>query len=295
MNRIAFSLLALFILIGFADAQDQLFKTDNTRLLVKILEVGTEEIKYKRFDNLSGPTYLESKKNVSVIIYENGQHQVFTPSSTLPSETPVPGPNNTVIVPKLEVFDSLTYYRYSNSISINFLNFFNNEVGVIYRREFFRNQFNIILPFAFGVSRPAVTQTFFFNNNNQRVELLSKRFEVGFGIHYYPSLKTKVNYYIGPVFRHMQYDCHQEVTTMSWPSYLVAENNTILSRNAFSITNGLIYRTRSRLTTNMFISVGFKNDVVADPLRDNGGNVISTMNNPLGFYWWSGFEVGFSF
>jgi hypothetical protein len=279
-------------------SQDQLFKKDNTKLNVKIIEVGTDEIKYKLHNNQTGPTYIESKSNVNVIIYENGQHEVLNSTPAVSGGSPVKGENNTMYVPRVQKFDSLTYYRYQHNISMNFLCFLNNEIGLIYQREFFASHFNIIIPFAVGVEEPNVTREVYFSNN--AFTLRRKMFEVGFGINYYPSLATNVNYFIGPVFRYLQYDgAHNftyRVQTGSYYTPVTTTKNTTLSRYCMSITNGIVIRTRSRLTATIFGSLGFKNDVINDPISDPSTGVkYSGLSNPLSIYFWSGFNVGFNF
>jgi hypothetical protein len=284
--------LILVILLKLEiSAQDQLFRTDNTKILVKIIEVGTEMVKYKLFEDQNGPVHVETKNNIALIIYENGQHEVFSEAApgNKAQNTSHPKKRSLPFSPD----DSSSYYSYENNLSVNFMYLFNNEVGFIYRREFFYNSFNLIVPFAFGISKPGVTQEAYFNTNPVRINLQRKIFEVGVGMNYYPTLKTKNNYYIGPAVRYMQYDVTQEA--MSWPAYLIASNKTVLSRYAFSITNGVVFRTRSRLTTDLFLSVGFKNDKVRDQLYDPVGDPITTLPDPTSLYWWSGFLVGFSF
>jgi hypothetical protein len=59
-------------------AQDTIVKRiDGEDILAKILEVSTEHVKYKRFDNLSGPNYSISSQNVFMIKYEDGSRKVF--------------------------------------------------------------------------------------------------------------------------------------------------------------------------------------------------------------------------
>ena len=53
-------------------SQDTLVMKNGTVLLTKILELSPTEIKYKKVDNLDGPTYVENKWNVSKIKYRNG-------------------------------------------------------------------------------------------------------------------------------------------------------------------------------------------------------------------------------
>jgi len=76
MNK-PFLIFVLFCLTGFfAKSQDQLFKKDNSKILVTIVEVSPDAIKYKMADNPNGPIYIVSKNDVAMIIYKNGEHEV---------------------------------------------------------------------------------------------------------------------------------------------------------------------------------------------------------------------------
>jgi hypothetical protein len=68
-------LLIVFILLflcvsGFA--QDTLVKRDGSRILAKVLEVSTTEIKYKKAENPEGPVYLILKAELNSVVYSNG-------------------------------------------------------------------------------------------------------------------------------------------------------------------------------------------------------------------------------
>jgi hypothetical protein len=98
--------LVLF-LFAFANnfyAQDTIKFVDKPVLSVKVNEVGINEIKYHRFDNLDGPTYLANKKDIEYIKYENGQVDSFnvTKSVSVSSPEPIvvsrPNPNNEKII-----------------------------------------------------------------------------------------------------------------------------------------------------------------------------------------------------
>lgn len=298
-------------LISELKAQDQLYKKDNTKLLVKITEINPDEIKYKLFDNQSGPTYVVAKNEVSLIVYENGQHEVIKSTSyNEPARlTRQPGEAR----PSRWKEDSLKYFRYSESISLNFLTFLNNEVGLIYQKDFHKNNFNIIIPVGVGLERPSVTQSIYFSrglnnvsngvttNNSTGIELNKKMFEVGLGVNYFPSVRTAVQYYVGPTLRYMQYASTQtyiyRTTNQGWGSSGVTINkNVTLSRYCVSITNGLVFRTKSRLVLSLFGSIGFKNDVVSSVISDpNTGVEINPINEPFSIYWWSGFNIGIAF
>jgi hypothetical protein len=297
-------LVIISSLFKIAKAQDQLFKTDNTKLLVKIIEIGPEEIKYKLFSNPNGPQYSESTNDFVLVIFENGKHETFNQSATKKQYVKSSTQNTDGELTKK---DSAMFYKYSNNISINFFNFFNNEIGLMYQREFFKGNFNIIVPISFGVEKPGITQSTYFGNTNDRnyrygalYTLNRKLFDIGFGINYYPSLGSHVNYFIGPVFRYMQYDAiHTYNYRDSNPSnynLLSVTKSSLLTRYCVSITNGFVFRTKSRLTAMIFGSLGFKNDIASTKITDPITNLeVSAIKSPLSLFFWTGFNVGFSF
>ena len=81
-------LIILFLFLGVKlFSQDQLFKRDNTKQEVKVLEVTPEEIKYKLKANLSGPVYTIKKSDVALIIYENGTHETYSDTKSQSPQT----------------------------------------------------------------------------------------------------------------------------------------------------------------------------------------------------------------
>ncbi|PBQ34067.1 hypothetical protein CNR22_20555 [Sphingobacteriaceae bacterium] len=304
MNKL--TLLCMLLTLAFVSkAQDQLYKKDNTKLLVKITEVSPEEIKYKLFSNLNGPAYVVNKSEVSLLIYENGQHEVIdvSPKPATYDQRPVVMPAQPRSSIGMTKADSLKYYRHASSLSLNFFNFINSEISLIYQREFYKSNFNIIIPVAFGLDKPVLTESIYYNNGNANLTLNHKIIEAGFGINYYPSLRFPVNYYVGPAFRFLQYDCDQ--TYYYQPPYnpsnpyqagtVITESST-LSSYCYSITNGLIFRTKSRLMLNMFGSLGFKSDRLSKQVVDPRTNqAINPLPNPVSLYFWTGFAIGFSF
>lgn len=299
------SIFAALSLFGFCNAQDQLFKKDNTKLLVRITEISPDEIKYKLFDNLTGPTYVVRKSDVSLLIYENGKHEVI---NTPAENVSVP---RQIIVPTTRHYgmskeDSLKFFRYTESVSLNFLTFMNMEIGLIYQKDFLKSNCSLIIPLAIGIHSPSVTEAVYFSGfNGDGINLNRKLFEAGLGLNYYPSLKHAVQYYVGPAIRYMQYSYQQVYQYYSpgpgYPNYgpgttkVITANGT-LSRFCVSITNGFMFRTRSRLVINIFGSLGFKNDITNTKIIDpNTNQEIKPIVNPVNIYLWSGFALGFGF
>jgi hypothetical protein len=76
----------LFLFSLLICAQDTIYFKNKTVVAAKIAEIGISEIKYQRFDNLTGPHYIASKSEVFLIKYSNGV------SDTLKSLVPVIAP-----------------------------------------------------------------------------------------------------------------------------------------------------------------------------------------------------------
>jgi len=62
---------------GLLHAQDVITKISGEEIKAKVMEVGINEIKYHRFDNLTGPVYTMQKSDVLMIVYEDGAKDVF--------------------------------------------------------------------------------------------------------------------------------------------------------------------------------------------------------------------------
>lgn len=72
-----FLILLLSFSIGNAFSQDTITKNNSEKIIAKILEISPTEIKYKKFDFQDGPTYIELKSDIKMIVYSNGSKEVF--------------------------------------------------------------------------------------------------------------------------------------------------------------------------------------------------------------------------
>ena len=59
------------------NAQDVITKRNGTEVQAKVLEVSSAEVKFKRFDNPSGPLYILPVSDIRMIRYENGTKDTF--------------------------------------------------------------------------------------------------------------------------------------------------------------------------------------------------------------------------
>lgn len=67
-------------LIIFTNAQDIIIYNDGSEKQTKVLKINANEIVFKKYSNLNGPEYTESKANIFMIKYEGGDTDVFNNS-----------------------------------------------------------------------------------------------------------------------------------------------------------------------------------------------------------------------
>ena len=72
-------------------AQDIVTLRNGEDLKAKILEVLPNEIKYKRYDNLDGPTFTLQKSEILMITYQNGTREMMVTSPTAASNARTTG------------------------------------------------------------------------------------------------------------------------------------------------------------------------------------------------------------
>ena len=71
-------LISLFITQLFS--QDKIYKLKGTVINAKVIEIGTDEIKYKLFENPDGPVYVVDKSTLNRIEFANGKVEKYTSS-----------------------------------------------------------------------------------------------------------------------------------------------------------------------------------------------------------------------
>lgn len=75
-------------------AQDIIFKNDKTEIKTKVIEITNDVVKYREWDNQSGPIYNIQKSQVFMITYQNGKREYMTSGVAAPSINKVPNANS---------------------------------------------------------------------------------------------------------------------------------------------------------------------------------------------------------
>lgn len=91
LRKILASVLIIVGIICNSQAQDLLVYKNGDEQKVKVLEINTGDVKYKKWDNQQGPTYTVLKSELFMVKYQNGSKDVFkdeTPAAPVLPSTP---------------------------------------------------------------------------------------------------------------------------------------------------------------------------------------------------------------
>lgn len=111
MRKIVFLLFALWSGLLTAAAQDLIVKTDASQVEAKVVEVSPDEVRYKRFSNPDGPTYVLPVAEISYIQYANGERETYNKVSeaaapaagTAESAAPSAAPSDRYVLKQYEI------------------------------------------------------------------------------------------------------------------------------------------------------------------------------------------------
>ncbi len=78
MKTSIITLLSALLINGLCFGQDILTYKNGTEVKVRVTEVTSSEVKFKKYDNLDGPLYTILKSDLFMIKYENGAKDVFS-------------------------------------------------------------------------------------------------------------------------------------------------------------------------------------------------------------------------
>jgi hypothetical protein len=98
MKKVIVSLLFLSMTYSVF-SQDIIVTKKAEKISAKVEEVGVDVVKYKKMDNLTGPSYTIKKSEIASIIYKNGTVDVFAEEEKaevkkeVQKEAPAPSPN----------------------------------------------------------------------------------------------------------------------------------------------------------------------------------------------------------
>lgn len=255
-------------------AQDQLFKKDNSKLEVKVLEVTPNEVKYKLKSNPDGPLYIVNKSDVALLIYANGEHETF-PESKQKTEIVYAPVSPFVRMDSLraqrkrestEQFNTMT--KKKNVVFLNTLALLNGTASLSYLREFGNGLFSIHLPVSASFAEPSFQNNFGFNSNyyygnvyNYRIT--HKTIDAGMGIYFHTSGKHAITHFIGPLIRFAQYNgtfYTYDYSLDQWGNpitgYSDKKHGFVLNESYAMINNGILFRITPAFNMMLHAAIG---------------------------------------
>ena len=83
-RKVCFALMAALCFSITIQAQDIITLKTGEEIKAKVLEVNINEVKYKKADNVQGPTYTVEKAMIFMIKYEDGSKDIFNTTQAQP-------------------------------------------------------------------------------------------------------------------------------------------------------------------------------------------------------------------
>ena len=253
-------------------AQDQLFKKDNSKLDVKVLEINPTQIKYKLKTNTDGPTYVVNKNEVALIIYQNGDHEAFKDEAPVQNQQQIQQPiymqsqqNRYYMMDSLRAervrqknknYEEVT--KGKNVLFYNMADLFDASIGISYFRELANNLLDVQVPISFSVAEPYMhnlvtsNSNYYYYSGLYNYKTTQKAMDVGLGLYINTSGKKAVTHFIGPLFRMAQYNGTFQTLDYTKLSYdqwgnpintpVYGSHGFVLNENYFMLNNGLLFR-----------------------------------------------------
>lgn len=259
MRTLFFTLLITFLSVSRGFSQDVLYTTAGNKILGKVSEINTKEIKYKDFNNLEGPTYVISKTDVVLIQYSNGSTDVInsSPNTIAPKTDPLPSyvrpSDNSKPIEKgkpTEKKEFNLYYLNNNMLSINALALANGDVTLMYDRDFCKNHLSVSFLGGYSFNSRMGGLNLFIADSKDNAK---KKYDAGFGINFMPRYTKRVQYFIGLFGKYMSYDFKNVVDTINNQKKY---ENASAYQLAIMISNGWVFKVSPTFNFKLFGSIG---------------------------------------
>jgi hypothetical protein len=240
-------ILSLFLITCSLKAQDTLYKISGEKRTVKIIEVSSSQIKYKRSGDADGPLYVLKTSEVEKVVYPDGHTDVFVTnkksSSDKKNEEPFPSDNA---------------LQRKHFIGINIIDLMSGILTLNYEANIYRDLLSLRIPLSFGIAALSGTNPgyntfspdFFYYSRD-------KLFSTGLDLRYFPFGQKRASYFIGPAYEYGQVG-HLEFQNIPQP---IPESYppSIRRRSAYTalgISNGFQVQATDHLCMTLYMTLG---------------------------------------
>ena len=173
MTKFLLQFLMLFAISKGVYCQDLIIMKNGDEIKSKIIEVLPDVIKYKKTDNIDGPTYTESKSKVFMIKYQNGSKDVFNQQQDIQQTTNNPTPVNNEELKKNKAVTELENYFMNTFKKVNPVVFYfqsfkktNGILKNVFGQEIYEIEFQLTIQFAADSWKKGNGMEGYWNNFN---------------------------------------------------------------------------------------------------------------------------------
>lgn len=225
-------LLSILLLVFVSNlfAQDTIVFNKNITEEVKILEIGSKTIKYKRTNFLDGPVYIVEKINVKKIILSNGEVEEYTP---------------------------IDIYGTKNRFSFVLTSLLSARYTFMYERLFLNGKLGVQIPLV--LSAESYNMALDFVDNYADYEHI---FASGINLNFYPQGQQKFSYYLGGTFRSGLVEGYG----YDW----WGRGNVNRTFYGVYFTNGILLNTGKHVALSSYFSIGAREVIGEGPATASG-------------------------
>ena len=262
MRIFLFFLLTSFCCYTNIFAQDVLYTISGNKIKVKVIEINANEIKYKDFNNIEGPTYLIYNTDVVLIQFANGTSQIINANAPVLK----PAKTETVSVKKSQQKQNPNlYYMNPNLLSINALALANGDVTLMYDRDFFNSRLSLSVLGGYNFNTRMGILNALISDSREHAK---KNYDAGLGINFMPNNTKRGQYFVGLLGKYMSYTYDNPINTT---------NNQLLFTKAtgyqmaIMVTNGWFVRVSPNFNFKIFGSIGIP--INSPELKTNNNSI----------------------
>ncbi|MGZ4059233.1 MAG: hypothetical protein ACXVPU_09405 [Bacteroidia bacterium] len=215
--------LIVFVLFAITNlkAQDTLYKTNGSKIIVKIIEINSSNVKYKMLGSDSEVVVTENKNNIHHIAYANGLREFYNTTAQVNTVSDPHMTNNIAVNSSEALVKSPEEKKYGkNIIAINFFETIFTNFGMSYERVFRDGYVSLKIPVSVGLGgRPNINAYDATSSYNVNMDYLTNKiFGTGLEINAYPVKFKRSAFYIGVTTEYGQFH-YYSYTNAIYPDY----------------------------------------------------------------------------
>lgn len=288
-------LILLFSLPFFITrAQDFIYKKDNSKLKVKVLEINSIAIKYKSLNSNDSSIVSIPKSDVAIIIYENGNSEVIKEAPAQIITPDLRWIEREAKIRRRNYYDSLKNVRREtnknkilkrkNCLYYNPVELIDGSFGISYVRNIWDNTFCLYLPISVGYGSPNFTNGL-LAENKWEYKMNIKNYDAAVGLNFNLGQFPYLTPHIGIMYRQAYFN-----GSFNWNA---KGNNFKLYKNYYYFTTGFRLRTTTHFSLMANLHIGFYSNYYLNTNSIAHYNILSGYKSGASFNF--SIQLGFDF